>query len=109
MAWHAEVLAELVGLIEVGLDGLGRGCGGGIEVDVLDVFDAGVAEAPVVDDLADGVADAVVVCVLVEMVDVSDERTLMLRSGIRPLMSPKASLRGETEREVEGETRSIQP
>lgn len=67
---HAEVLAKFVGLIEIRPDGLFRCRGCGVEVDVLDVFDAGIAEPPIIDDLGYRIADAVVDACSSKIVDV---------------------------------------
>jgi hypothetical protein len=60
-----EVEAELVGLLEVLVDQFRRGGGRPVEVDVLDVLDAGEAEAPLVDDLADRLVAALMLCPMV--------------------------------------------
>lgn len=108
-ARHAKILAESVGLIEVLRDRFRRRGGRGVEVDVFDIVDAGVAETPVVDDLGDGVADAVVVGVLVKDRRGHDEHAPVMQDGIRPLMSPRQPSEVSPNGKSSVNTRSIQP
>ena len=104
----SEVPAEAIRLLQVALDRFrwGRGCR--IEVDVLDVIDAGEAEGPVIHDSADGVPDAVVVRALVEDRRRHDERTLVVQERDPSVDVATPPCGRETEREAIGED-SIDP